>query len=224
MKRKIISVVSILLLLCVLTMNAYALEVPDLNHPGSISIAMTYQGEAVPGGTLTLYRVGEVHVENGADYSFRLTQEYTASGIALDDITDPALALALAEYTAANQIAGNKQQIDAEGKITFGDLKLGLYLLVQQDAATGYELASPFLVSVPSRQDLTYIYDVDASPKLSLEPAPTDPPPTTEPTPPDIPQTGQMKWPVPVLAIGGLLLIALGVILHTSGKKKTHEG
>ncbi len=38
-----------------------------------------------------------------------------------------------------------------------------------------------------------------------------------------LPQTGQLVWPIPVLVICGLLLVALGWILITSRKKKDHE-
>ncbi|MCD8017514.1 MAG: hypothetical protein LUE97_06945 [Oscillospiraceae bacterium] len=37
---------------------------------------------------------------------------------------------------------------------------------------------------------------------------------------PDIPQTGQLNWPVPLLAVCGLLLFALGWVLKC-GKKES---
>lgn len=223
MKRKIISAMSILLMLCVMVMNVSALEVPDMNRTGSISITMTYEDQPVAGGSLTLYRVADVHEENGADYSFRYTSSYADCQILLDDINNSNTALALAEYTAENNISGTKAQISDDGTITFADLELGLYLLVQQDAASGYEPVSAFLVSVPAMKDDSYIYDVDASPKLALEQAPTEPSSPTEPLPPQIPQTGLNQWPVPVLAICGLFLVMVGLVLYTAGKKKPHE-
>lgn len=38
------------------------------------------------------------------------------------------------------------------------------------------------------------------------------PPPPTEPGPPDLPNTGQLTWPIPVLIIAGLLLILAGLL------------
>jgi hypothetical protein len=32
-------------------------------------------------------------------------------------------------------------------------------------------------------------------------------------------KTGQLRWPVPVLAVGGLVLIAAGVLVRCRGKK-----
>ena len=95
-----------------------------------------------------------------------------------------------------------------------------MYLLVQNQAAEGYQAAAPFLVSVPMNEDGTYIYDVDASPKVELTKAPQ---PTPTPKPPTLAQTGQLNWPVPVLAIIGLCLFSLGWLLRFGRKKDGYE-
>lgn len=223
MKKRIISIVSILFLMCVLGMNVSALEEPDLTRTGSISIAMTYQGNPVAGGSLTLYRVADVQEQNGADYSFVLTEAYADSGISLEELENTGTAQALAVYTAEHQIEGTEQVISKDGLVAFEDLELGLYLLVQEDAASGYEPVSPFLVSVPGMKNGSYIYDVDGSPKLALKQAPTEPPPPTEPKPPKLPQTGLTQWPIPVLAVCGLFLIVVGLVFCTAGRKNSHE-
>lgn len=225
MKKRFLFAALLILLVSVLPTTAYALEVPDFDRQGSIAITMTCQGEAVPGGSLTLYRVADVHAENGADYSFRYTQEYTACGVALN-LNSAETAEKLVAFTAEKKITGTKLQIDKKGEVTFQKLNIGLYLLVQEDAADGYEKVSPFLVSVPGREAGRYIYDVDASPKLELEKAPTQPttPPTTKPEkPPKLPQTGLVQWPVPILAVSGIACLIVGWYFQTSGKKKDNE-
>jgi len=229
MKRKMIFAIGILLLLYAMTVNAFAAQ-PDMSQKGSISITMTYQDKTVTGGSLTLYRVAEVRQENGADYSYTYTSEYAECQISLGDLKGSGLASALAEYTAEKKITGTKLDIDAPGKIIFKDLELGLYLLVQDDPANGYEKVSPFLVSVPALEDENYIYDVDASPKLALKvdttttvPPVKDEPPSADNPPSKIPQTGLNRWPIPVLTIGGLIMIVLGLVFYISGKKRDHE-
>ena len=65
----------LLALLCCLCSTAFAHDVPDLNREGQIHIAMRFDGKAVPGGKLTLYRVGEVHEDDG-NYSFVPTGDF----------------------------------------------------------------------------------------------------------------------------------------------------
>ena len=220
MLRKMISFMSILLLLCTLTLNVAALEEPDMTRKGAIEITMLFEGNPVAGGSLTLYRVADVHEENGADYSFVWTEEYAGSGLSLENIQDPALAKALAEYADGQNYIGIKRTISRSGEITFQELELGLYLLIQEDPAPGYYRIDPFLVSVSTMKDGSYIYEVDGSPKLSLE---KDPTPPTTPPPPGIPQTGLTQWPVPVMAAGGLILVVLGWYLCIAGRKHKDE-
>lgn len=226
MKKRLICVLSALMLLCALAVNTYAAEAVDMSRTGSISITMTHSGEPVSGGSLTLYQVADVIVENGADYSFRYAEAYAGCEVPLDELDKAETAQALAEYTAQQGLSGVKQTISEAGEISFGELPLGLYLLVQEDAAEGFDTVNPFLVSVPARENGSYVYEVNASPKLNLEPLPTEPPTEPpEPTlpPPDLPQTGMNKWPVPVLLGCGLLLVVVGVWLTVAGRKRCHE-
>lgn len=115
-------------------------------------------------------------------------------------------------------------EIGAEGTGSVGLPVLGLYLVAQtqQEAAPGYFAISPFLVTVPLRgEDGKLIYaPVDASPKMQqLVPIPTPAPPP----PGFLPQTGLLNWPVPVLAIAGMALFALGFALRRN-EKESHRG
>lgn len=226
MKKRIISALGAFFLLSVLIIPVSA-AVPDLSRTGSISAVMTHDGETVPGGTLTLYRVAELEV-NGADYGYRYVEPYADCDISLDDIGSASTASALARYTVENRIVGETRRINADGRITFSDLQTGLYLLVQYIAPEGYYPMDPFLVSIPGLSEGTYIYDVNATPKLDLEPStptsePTKPSIPTKPTGPSLPQTGQTNWPVPVMASAGMLMVALGWGLYASSKKKKYE-
>lgn len=253
----------------------------DLTQTGSIEVTMKQEEEVVPGGTLTLYRVGEIQQQDG-NYSFGLVEDFADSGESLEDITSPELAEGLAGF--AQEENGKTLQIDENGNVMFDDLELGLYLVVQYDAAEGYENVSPFLVSVPVNINGTYIYQVDATPKVGLinggpptppdvtptptpapdvtptptpgpddtptpdpdvtptpgpddtptpAPTPTTPPavvptptPVVTPTPtpaPTLPQTGQLNWPIPLLAVAGLAVFVAGWILRFGQKKEKDE-
>lgn len=205
-------------LLFAMGVTAYAHETPDVSKTGSISVAMTHDGEAVPGGTLTLYQVGEIAADNG-NYSFVLTGRFRASGVSLEDISSAELAESLAAYASANGLTGIEVEIGEDGTAVANTLPLGLYLAVQTEAAGGYEPVEPFLASVPMYADGNYQYDVDATPKMSLLQVKTPEPSAPVPAEPTLPQTGQLNWPVPVLAVAGLCLFALGWLLRFKGKE-----
>lgn len=222
MKRRIFSVFAMIVLLWALCVTVYAHEVPDLGRKGSISITMHHYGVPVPGGTMTLFRVGEVCEEDG-NYSFRLTGDFLECDVSLDSIQSSELPEILAGFVEDNKLEGRTEEINGEAVARFDDLELGLYLLIQYEAAEGYYATKPFVVSVPGKEDGHYIYDVDASPKVDPVTAkPTEPPtepPATSPGDSKLPQTGQLNWPVPLLVVSGLAVFALGWFLRFDRKK-----
>ena len=233
-------VAALLLVLCLLVTSALPALATSANiklvdssgNPTTGTIRVTLydsaNDKALSGGKLTLYRVAEVKRQNG-NLSYEYCGDFYGCGIALGDLTDSTLAAQLQEYLPQSA-EGTTKTIDADGNVTFCGLELGLYLIVQTEASKGYEPINPFLVSLPMAEDGKWNYAVDASPKVGAytptkpDTPPTPPtPPTPDypdtPTPPDhpdnpvmsgLPQTGQLNWPVPVLAVSGVVLFAFG--------------
>lgn len=221
--KQICSVLLILCLLCMASVTAYAHEVPDESRKGTITVKMEYDGKAVTGGTLTAYRVGEIQESDG-NYSFGKTDAMAAFTDSYEDITDPKLAESVKAFVEENKVPAYGTAKNQNGKAVFSDLELGLYLIVQTEASEGYEPLKPFLISVPMNEDGHYVYEVSAEGKFQLEqkPEPTTPTPTT-PSEPTLPQTGQLNWPIPVLAVLGLCLFSFGWILRFGRKKNGYE-
>ena len=179
---------------------AFAHDVPDMTRTGSVSATLTYDDEAVPGGSVTLYRVGDV-VQDDGDYLFALSGAFAGSGVSVDDPQSADAARALADWALDHGITGETRSVDASGKVVFSGLELGLYLMVQTNPASGYHAFDPFLVGVPLTEDGSYVYDIDASPKLELEKKPVTEEPPTEG---DTPKTGDAASSAPLLATGGV--------------------
>ena len=220
MKHRILSLILIVAVLCSAALAVSAVDVPDLSRTGTISIVMHMGETLIPGGSLTLYRVGEIHEDDG-NYSFVPTGVFKDCVSVFEDVQDPILAQQLAAFTDENKLPGIHQIVDENGTATFTDLELGLYLVMQHTAAPGYSKAEPFLLGVPQVENGMYIYDVYASPKVDLEriPETTSPTvPTTEEPPyasgGKLPQSGQLMWPIPVLAVAGLAFIVLGIAMR----------
>lgn len=205
-----------------MSVTAFAHEVPDMEKTGSVSVAMTCEGKAVPGGTLTLYRVGDISEED-ENYSFALTGGFAESRADLKELESAELPQILAEYAFEHHLPGTAASIGSDGKVVVDGLELGLYLVVQTEAAVGYEPVNPFVVSVPMNEDGAYVYDVDATPKMSLLTEKTTTPTTpTTPPEPTLPQTGQFNWPVPVMTVLGLCLLLIGWVLRYRKKGRSY--
>lgn len=236
LSKRLSALAGALALCCALALPAYAHDVPDGTRTGSIQFMMTYNKQPVGGGTLTLYHVGDVAEDDG-NYSFALSDAYEDCGASLEDISDNKLADTLADYTTDHNLQGINVKISSDGTVTADDLTLGLYLVMQHNAASGYQPIAPFLVSVPyydAEQDL-YLYEVDAAPKMAelVKVPPTssqggDPTTTTTTTvtineaavaQTTLPQTGQLNWPVPALTVAGLLLLLVGWYLRSKQGK-----
>lgn len=213
MKR---SIAPLLLALCLLVLSAlpaHAVEIPDLDAQGSVRVQMKTDSTPVPGGSLTLYRVGAI-VQTDTGFGFVPAGEFEGYPGTLEDL-GKTTAAELAKYAVSNGISGESKTIDETGTAVFDPLEPGLYLLTQPKAGDGYLPADPFLVTLPMAQDGHYVYQVDASPKVTLHPAPTQP---TQPGDPTLPQTGQLNWPIPVLVAAGASCLIAGVMLGRKGK------
>lgn len=222
MVKRLLAICTALIFLLAASIPACAHAVPDLTRKGSISVTMRVGDTVVPGGSLTLYRVGEIAEDDG-NYTFKTVDTFAGFTGSLEEVQSPELAQTLAGYAVDKQPL-NIGLIDANGQVTFEALEPGLYLFVQNETAEGYLPAEPFLVSLPLLEDGAYVYDVDASPKVEIETASTATP-TPKPATPDtkLPQTGQLNWPVPLLVISGLLLLMTGWMLRFGRKTGGYE-
>lgn len=199
-------ILAVLVLACLLAIPVAARSLPDLEQTGSISVAIRYDGAAVSGGTLTLYRVGDIQEADG-NYSFILAEPFAASGITLENLHAADTAAKLFDFAQRKGFDGTTGKISAHGKLTFADLQPGLYLLAQRKAAEGYQKLSPFLVTLPMRTADGYTYQVDAGPKVS--PVPAQPENTQQPA------TGQPVWPIWTFLFSAAALTALGYCRKT---------
>ncbi len=268
-----------LAMLCGLGVTAFAADNASLDFSQTGSIGLTLEdgdGNAVTGGAVTLYQVATLYLNDG-DMAYAYTDAFADCGIELD-VENTSLAAALAACVTAST-PGTEQAIGADGTVSFTDLELGLYLVVQTTDSDNYETINPFVVTVPIDSDGEWVYTVDASPKVGtvtpIEPTPTptatptetpagtetteetetpagsetpaatDPPAGTETETPEetaspspvptatatpaasdgssddtLPQTGQLNWPVWVLAGFGIALFVLGFILTRERKQR----
>lgn len=222
--KKITALFTVCIVLAVLCCRmTTAQEVIGNDLTGSLSITMNYKGQAVNDGELILFQVARLY-KSDEQNAFVLTDDFSDCGILLTDISFAEFADKCAVFAAENNVEGMSKEIGADGKVYFDNLSTGLYLIAQKSVTLGdFSPISPFLVSIPEEKDGKYIYDIDASPKIELK---KNTPPNEDITKPKpdtlLPQTGQLNWPIPLLATAGLVLLILGWHMCL-GKVRTNE-
>ena len=213
---------SVIVMVCgVFAADASASSV-DPETKGSISVSMK------AGGDLNLFKVADVIPDKG--YAFELTSEFSGienTSTVKETINDQKklnasnaeIAKNMAKYASDKSVkAAATLKASEDSVLKFSDLTAGLYLITQTNAAEGYSVMDPFLISIPGSASSQDPYNVNASPKMELKKESTPPPKDdTPPTGSRLPQTGQLWWPVAVLLAAGVLMLAAGVLRRRSG-------
>lgn len=199
-------------------------DFPDMERPGSITATFTYydkdSGKTLPvsgGNSVGLYKVADVVEDNGfhfeVDPRFSSAGEIPATSEELDR-ANVELAAKMAKIAADYNFDISPIEMDADGTVLFSDLEIGLYLVMQARQGTGdYNyVISPFLISIPYQNpDGTLVYDVNAQSKpIGIAWIPPESPDEPD-KPKNLPQTGQLWWPVLALSAAGAAFIIAGV-------------
>lgn len=154
--------------------NALAAERIDLQKTASLSVQ--YQssqdngGQAMANVAFQLYQVAQV----SASLQYTLTDDFAGYAVSLDKLDSDgwrSTAQTLAAYAAADKLTPVQQAVtDKNGRLTFSDLPVGLYLVVgQKHSQNGSTyLPAPFLVCLPNLDETqSWEYHPVVSPKYS---------------------------------------------------------
>lgn len=207
-------------LIVTFALPAFADSHPTLDLTKKGSITMTHKatdtGEPIEGSTMVAYKVADAVYEDG-NAVFEPVEGLDSDNIknAMNALTEEdkgafELAAKLEKTLGYADVDGTAMVTDSDGIAKWTDLSVGLYLIVNEDPAEGYEAIPSFVISVPRMIDGEYVYDVNTIPKPAPAKESDDEEEEEEEKDEKLPQTGQLWWPVPVLAGVGLLLIGVG--------------
>ena len=138
----------------------------DFSRNGTISITLSEEIEntKVSGAEITIYKVADAIAENSNlkfsyDESLNACQEELNNG----NITNEVL-----ECVINGDVSSLSGITNVDGIVNFNNLNLGLYLVTQTNQVEGYSKINPFLVMIPQNQDNSWVYDVEATPKVDI--------------------------------------------------------
>lgn len=224
--KRFYSFLTIFLILLQVIPAASAEPTIDMNRKGSITVKVAYNQVPLDGMKLNCNRIGEATLKDNVPgfncyYSSDLffTEEINDRSDYRKDYMEKIFKLIPEFYDDRIE-----NLVDKEGKIVFKDLAPGLYYIYQTESyftKENYYSISPFLVTIPYDGE----YDVDAKSKLSIDTESKETTPPTEPTkPPEkLPQTGQLRWPIPVMACSGMVCFILGWYLCFARRRDSYE-
>lgn len=155
------------ILLCPLGAQAAAL--PDPHREASLTLQYQKDGQAFPGLSIEIYRVAELR-DNGAYF---LIQPFASYPVNIDNVDSQErwkhISTTLNAYIVADGLSPyRKGSTDGEGKVFFGQLEPGLYLVQEVIAENNGDtyVFNRFMVYLPTPlADGSYEYDVEANPK-----------------------------------------------------------
>lgn len=182
----------------------------------------TKAAKPIKGGTFTIWKVADVVYDNG-DAIFQGIGAFSSLGrmdgddISESDIGAPKIAKNCNNIVeSSGPKATDKKMTNAKGVAYFTDLTPGLYFVKNTKAAKGYKKAAYYCITIPRNPKGTgYTYDVDSLPKPPVAKTAKPDDEDDEDVPPvkkKLPQTGQLWWPVPVLAGFGVLFLLIGFL------------
>lgn len=225
MRKRFICLLFALLFLGAVPLAARAHDVPQSRDDCSMELLVSYKDIPINSGDFTAILVGYVDEDDG-NYFFRRC--FTHEALTAQQVQSSGAAEDLLKFYSDNKGKYDFTKINVaitKGVAKFENLPTGLYLLTQDKACNGYSKLSPFLVSLPYEEDGVYRYQLTAKVKTELEeqkPTPTKPSGGSGKPSQKLPQTGQLNWPVPVMAVAGMVLFLLGWCLRFGQRRETY--
>ena len=134
----------------------------------------------------------------------------------------------LKEITVATAKTGALEGDEDKGIAKFDNLEPGVYLVRQDSTNWTFENIKSILIAVPYTQPdgSAWVFDAEVFAKLQYRPDDDGPSGSTydedidDPEVPkqELPETGMMQWPVPFMAMGGVVLFGMGYISEKKSK------
>ena len=177
---------------------------------GSISITLTpgKQGTSLEGVEFACSRVADFE-----DGEFQLLEEYKDANVDLNGIQNSKDLEEAAKSLSKVVKKGRVGTTDANGKLSYKDLEVGVYLL-RTTKAFNYDDVTPLLVSIPTWDEKggDVLYDVDVIPKHT-------PKPDVPEVPKQAPQTN-VNSPIVYYFVGAGAVLVILIVGNVIFRKK----
>lgn len=156
----------LLVFLLLISVNVKASEI-DFKKLGKVEITLKekVENKLIDGAELTIYKVADAKEDNH-NLVFEYVEELKSCEVSLKNLKEENLSEEI-NKCVSDKVVG-KSKVTENGKVTFDNLELGLYLVRQTNKVDGYSKISPYLVMVPVSNDSKWNYEVVSNPKTDI--------------------------------------------------------
>lgn len=141
----------------------------DFNRKGSITFELTEQehNEKIADANIEIVKIADARVDLNSNLYYEYVSSLTKCNVDIKDVTK------IDVNELASCINDNTQRLssisDNNGKVSFSNLDLGLYLIRQTNKLNKYTSIDSYLVTLPTIENNDWIYDIYSIPKTEIQ-------------------------------------------------------
>lgn len=141
----------------------------DFNRKGSITFELIEQehNEKIADANIEIVKIADARVDLNSNLYYEYVSSLTECNVDIKDVTK------IDVNELASCINDNTQRLssisDNNGKVSFNNLDLGLYLIRQTNKLNKYTSIDSYLVTLPTIENNDWIYDIYSIPKTEIQ-------------------------------------------------------
>lgn len=141
----------------------------DFSKKGSIAITLKESESKAPisGVEITIYKVASMDIKDN-NLIFNYSSGFENCNVSLDNLNNENLASSLEKCMVASSALKFTETTSTNGTVSFNNLDLGIYQVIQTKEKEGYSKIASFLVMIPENINNKWTYDIIAEPKTSI--------------------------------------------------------
>ena len=141
----------------------------DFSKKGSIAITLKESESKAPisGVEITIYKVASMDIKDN-NLIFNYASGFENCNVSLDNLNNENLASSLEKCMVASSALKFTETTSTNGTVSFNNLDLGIYQVIQTKEKEGYSKIASFLVMIPENINNKWTYDIIAEPKTSI--------------------------------------------------------
>lgn len=141
----------------------------DFNQKGSIMLELVEQehNEKIADANIEIIKIADAKVDSNGNLYYEYVTSLNNCNVDIKDVTK----IDVNELTTC--INDNTDKVsnltDSNGIVLFNNLDLGLYLVRQTNKLNNYTSIDSYLVTIPTIEDNTWVYDIHSVPKTEIQ-------------------------------------------------------